>query len=325
MATATTITLRADEGALQTIETVVNECALLTTDTAENFVRTLKLASGVKMLNRLVSDSILDDIMELQGLTLGFLTDQDKSGGYDRKIVKRCVIEAMINGATVLNNEFNIISQRVYYAKNFFVRKLREFPGLTDLRLTPGVPKTLDGGALVPYVATWNLNGVADEIRRLVTKMPDGLELDQRIPVKVNAGMGADAILGKAERKMRAAIYSRLTGSMSSVVDGEIGDDGVMLQGPSNANAIQQRLEPATNGTNGHAEAHAADPAAGAPRRGTGPISAFIDELRDCKDAGECRALFGLRYGEGCDREVPPEELQAAEKARNKRIAELGK
>ncbi len=47
---------------------------------------------------------------------------------------------------------------------------------------------------------------------------------DMRIPVKVNGGMGADAILGKAERKMLFRIYQRVNGSSFGAVDGEVGD-----------------------------------------------------------------------------------------------------
>lgn len=319
IATESSITVRAKEGELQTIEAVVTECALLSADNADNFVRTLKLASGVKMLNRLVSDAILDDIMELQGLTLGFLTDKDREGGYKRDVVKKCVIEAMINGATVLNNEFNIISQRVYYAKNFFVRKLREFPGLTDLKLQPGVPVNMNGGALVPYVATWKLNGKPDEIRRLLTKLEDGVELDQRIPVKVNVGMGADAILGKAERKIRAAIYNRLTGSVHGIADGEIDDGVAILQGPSNAAAIENKLN---DGAEGSAETIENN----APAERSEAFIKFLSQLQDCATQKECRELWKLRFGiDAEDENWTDQDRTDAESARNRRIAELGR
>jgi hypothetical protein len=42
------------------------------------------------------------------------------------------------------------------------------------------------------------------------------------IPIRVNKGQSADAILGKAKRKMLAAIYSRITGT--EITDGEVED-----------------------------------------------------------------------------------------------------
>ncbi len=179
--------------------------------------------------------------MALQGTGLGFLTDKDvaKNGekpGYPITDVKLVAIEAALMGAHWVGNEFNIISCRPYLTKNFFTRKLREFDGFTDLKLFPGVPVLAgEKGALVPYVATWKLNGVEDRIERLVTKLADNREIDERICVKVNSGMGADAILGKAERKIKAAIYGRLTGS--EVADGDV--DDVLPKKPAVANLDQ--------------------------------------------------------------------------------------
>ena len=61
----------------------------------------------------------------------------------------------------------------------------------------------------MPCKASWKLNGT-----------PDVMEAE--IPVRINAGMGSDAILGKAERKMRARIYNRITGT--EFPEGEVGD-----------------------------------------------------------------------------------------------------
>jgi hypothetical protein len=44
------------------------------------------------------------------------------------------------------------------------------------------------------------MNGVADRIER-------------EIPIRVNAMMGADAIMGKAERKILAAAHAQITGT----------------------------------------------------------------------------------------------------------------
>jgi hypothetical protein len=61
---------------------------------------------------------------------------------------------------------------------------------------------------LVPMRAEWRLNGVPHLLRCEATS-----EGDFRIPVIENEGMGIDAVLGKARRKLFAKIFSRLTGS----------------------------------------------------------------------------------------------------------------
>lgn len=58
----------------------------------------------------------------------------------------------------------------------------------------------------MPMKATWLLHG-----------KPDSLEVC--IPVRVNSGMGADAILGKATRKILGRIHARITGSNQMIDD----------------------------------------------------------------------------------------------------------
>lgn len=220
---------------LSLIESIVDECALSAFDGAQNFQRSVQLARGMKLLKQALTPEIMKDIVELQGSSLGFRTDRDagNNGPYAPEVVKECLIEAVLKGARPVGNEFNIISSRAYMTKEFFTRAVREFPGLTDLKLMPGVPVTNPdkSGALVPYVVTWRLNGTPQSIERMLTKLPDGSPLDERIPIRVNSGMGADAIIGKATRKILAAVHARLTGS--DLTDGEADDAAPTATAPA--------------------------------------------------------------------------------------------
>lgn len=183
----------------------------------------VKLAEGMKALRAALPNSFVETtILPLQGSQLGFLTDRDGKGGYETSVVKDVVVEAMMRGFNVVGNEFNIISGKFYGAKAGFERLVSTYPGLTDLDMQPGLPQVNKemSGAAVPFVATWRLDGKKMEIRCENTK--DGT--DNRIPVKINAGMGPDAILGKAYRKMYFRIYKRLTGSAFGLVDGDATD-----------------------------------------------------------------------------------------------------
>lgn len=251
---STALTIRAKPEELSRVETIVLEMAAAGgAGDSGHFGRAFRMAAAIRALHHAISDDMMKDIMHLQGTGLGFLTDKDtvKEGkpGYPVEDVKLVAIEAALMGAYWVGNEFNIISGRPYLTKNFFTRKLREFPGLTDLKLSPGVPVLIgDKGALVPYVATWKLNGEGMRIERLLTKLDDKRELDERICVKVNSGMGADAILGKAERKIKAAIYARLTGS--DLTDGEVDDVNGTKKPARNLDDLTSRLE----GNAGNAE-----------------------------------------------------------------------
>jgi len=208
------------------VEQAIKECGVAAIRDLPKFKQAISLAKGMRELRRAVDDNFVKHcLMPLMGTTLGFLADRPnpkEPEPYGPLVVRDCAIEAMIRGFNVVGNEFNIISGRFYGTKNGYARLVQEFPGLTDLVLQPGVPTLAgDRGALVPFTATWKLNGKPMSIECLQTK--EGHDL--RIPVKVNAGMGPDAILGKAERKMLFRIYQRVNGSSYGATDGEVGDE----------------------------------------------------------------------------------------------------
>jgi hypothetical protein len=181
--------------------------------------RTITLAESMALMRLHFRGDILERVKGLQNTALGFLTDRpDQTKAYPDDVVRDAVIEAMLRGAQPIGNEFNIISGRCYLTRQYFERQVRQFPGLTKLRVTFGVPQTAQnqGGALVPCTATWELNGQPE---RIDCTESDGL--DKRIAVRVNAGMGVDAILGKATRKLYARIFQRVTGSDWVDVDAE--------------------------------------------------------------------------------------------------------
>jgi hypothetical protein len=55
-----------------------------------------------------------------------------------------------------------------------------------------------------------------------------GTITDLRIPVRANAGMGRDALIGKAERKMLHRIYQRLHGAFG-LDDTDVGEAGALV------------------------------------------------------------------------------------------------
>jgi hypothetical protein len=199
-------------GAVAEIETALAQCSAQQLAGLSPISRTLRLAEGMETLRKNLQGDLLANIKALANTKLGFLTDRppgsDKT--YADWQIRDCCIEAMIRGASVIGNEFNIIAGTCYLTKEFFERALREWPGLSHLRLLEGVPTTATAGCLVPYHASWEVYGVPDELH--CDHNSDG---DFRIPVRVNAGMGVDAILGKAKRKMLARIFSRLRNAVA--------------------------------------------------------------------------------------------------------------
>lgn len=216
---ATELIKPVSENVIIEIEQACQDCSLVKLQTLSPIRRTLALARGMQTIRNHLVGPLMHDIMALANTPLGFLTDRkpgqtDKNGKelkpYSEAVIRDCVIEGMLRGASIIGNEMNVLVSRCYLTKSYFERSVREWPGLTDLAVTHGVPTRTSSAnhVLVPMRATWKLNGVPQELR--CDHSSDG---DSRIPVVENAGMGADAVLGKAQRKFFARLFARLTGS----------------------------------------------------------------------------------------------------------------
>lgn len=167
--------------------------------------RTLALASAVQEIAERLTPQVMAPVMALQGRSVGFKTDKDLSGGYPVEVVRDCLIEAAMQGVFPCGNEFNIIGGRAYVTKEGMGRKLKSVNGLS-YHITPGVPRQSAGGAVVTMTVAWTYAGKAES-------------KDLEICTRVNSGMGADAILGKATRKARAWLWQVITGQ--EVPEGE--------------------------------------------------------------------------------------------------------
>ncbi len=238
--------IRVDQAALTAIQEIVDECSLAVVHGGADFGRTFAMAAAYRQIGDMITEEMMADIMLLQGSPLGFMTDKDTTGGYPLETIKQVVIEATLRGFAPVGNEFNIIAGRFYGAKAGFIRKVREFPGIASLEAAPSAPEKAGDVAFVPFVAAWTLNGVAMRLERIKKKLPDQGVIDNRIIVKVNTGLGLDAILGKATRKMYRDIYDLLVGATightAQTPEGEV-DDAIDVPSTSVGN---RRVEQST-------------------------------------------------------------------------------
>lgn len=171
----------------------------------KGFEKAYLIAEATSKLKELLTPKYMKPIMLLQGSRLGFKTDRS----YPEETVKNCLIEAVLMGLQPHGNQFNIIAGNMYPTKEGLGYLLANFPKLR-YQIIPGLPRIKDTSAAVEMNVKWQIgdNEITEE------------KLD--IPIKVNKGMGTDAVLGKATRKARAWLYSTITGS--EVTDGEIED-----------------------------------------------------------------------------------------------------
>lgn len=209
-----------DDARIRDISTVLSGVTTGEFLKQDHIQRAITMANAIEALREMLNPEVMKPIMALMNSPLGFRTDRDpkqidqKTGKphvpYGELVVKDCVIETLIAGFYLVGNEMNIISGRAYFTREAFSRRVREFAGLTDFTMVPGVPVMREKGAIVKMVAKFRLNGEAKVLER-------------DIAVKVNSFMGADAVIGKAERKMLRQVYVFLTGS-EHTTDGDTDD-----------------------------------------------------------------------------------------------------
>ncbi len=175
-------------------------------DLKAGFSRALLTAVCVERLKGALSEQVMQPIMALQDSALGFRTDREKQGGYPVPVVRDALINAVMCGLLPCGNQWNIIGGRMYVTKEGFTYLLDQ----AGVRYTidQAVPVMKNGGAVVHTELSWSDPVSGSEGKKTL-----------EIPVRVNAGMGADAILGKADRKAKCWLYNNLT--HSTLADGE--------------------------------------------------------------------------------------------------------
>ncbi len=174
----------------------------------KGFEKAFAVAGAIKDLKSTLSKEIMSPIMDLQGSSLGFKTDKDREGGYKENVVKDCLIEAVLRGVQPFGNHFNIIAGNCYLTKEGFGYLLDNAPGL-KWRISPQLPRIHGEKAAVVMDISWSINEA-------------GSKHSLEVAVRVNKGMGTDAVIGKATRKARAWLFNNL--SDMEVSDGDTVD-----------------------------------------------------------------------------------------------------
>jgi len=164
----------------------------------KGFQRAYIIADAIAVLKETLTKEYMKPIMNLQGNKLGFKTDKDNAGGYPEEIVKNCLIEAVLFGLQPCGNQFNIIAGNMYATKEGCGYLLSKIQGL-KYDVIPELPRMNEKSAAVVMNIEWTINGVTNN------KKMD-------VPVKVNAYMGTDAVIGKATRKARKWLFDTITG-----------------------------------------------------------------------------------------------------------------
>ncbi len=135
--------IRVPEAAMTQIQTL-EQLSLeykrqLENDTTTRLVKSVITAATIQQMGQLLTDAIMGSLfMPLMNSELGFKTDRPiyKDGkeakpAYNIAQVRRVLIWGFLRGAYPLNNEINIISGTGMLVKNYWIRAIAEFPGVS--------------------------------------------------------------------------------------------------------------------------------------------------------------------------------------------------
>lgn len=258
-----------DPDMLRAIDQVA-ENVLAVAGVAGSFSRAVATAKAVGALQQALDvPGVMDCVMALQGSPLGFRTDKDTANprGYPQHVVRDAFVEATFRGLLSVGNQWNIIGARQYTTREGFEYLFRargKDHGVTDLLVVSELPTAgRDGNANVVVNLNWKQGG---EPRTQVLNLP----------IRVNAGMGADAVLGKASRKALAWLWRTVTGSDVAEGDADSAQEPVSARASTieNGALIGGTPMPAPTG------ALATEPDANDPWRGATPQAVHAEVAR---------------------------------------------
>lgn len=210
--------MNTEEKQEMTIGQRLDSCALAAAEAfgmSGNFERTIAIGQAMNSLRDALTNGVMTAICKLQNTKIGFRTDNPN--GYEPNIVRDCVIEASIHGLQCVGNHFNIIAGNFYVTKEGLTYLLRHLPGLSDLKIKHRPAEIRENST----------SGRSREGREYTKIEREGLVVSElsytwhgkkctetlEHVIRVNNGMSQDAILGKAERKVKAWLYNLLKDS----------------------------------------------------------------------------------------------------------------
>lgn len=191
-----------------------NVLTVLGSNTLGGFEKAYTVANATIKLKENLTPEYMKPIMALMGTKLGFKTDRDEKPEkerYSEEVVKNCLIEAVLTGVQPMGNQFNIISGSCYITKEGFGYMLKNVPGL-HYEIVPDLPRINPEktAAACKVKIYWSFPG------------SEKLSREVEFPIKMNAHMGSDAVLGKATRKARAWLFNTVMNT--EISDGDITD-----------------------------------------------------------------------------------------------------
>lgn len=114
--------------------------ALQLTD-ADPVMAPVLMACAIAAMREALTPEAMGVVSKLAGSSLGFKTDQP----YGADVLRDVVIAAVLNGVSIVGNEFNVVAGEFYVAKNGWKRKLKK-AGFSRIDVQIGRPEDVREG-----------------------------------------------------------------------------------------------------------------------------------------------------------------------------------
>jgi len=194
-----------------------------------------------QMRTALLQPQVMDLLLSLKNTPLGFQTDETgpnpgkgkKVVLYTKEEIADCIIAGRLQGFYPINNQMNIISHKAYGTKEGFTEVVSNDPRCDNLE-----------NFWIQDLEFVKISGKAKQIAYISGKINYKLKGEDlacnsmTVPVKWDDYSSTDQAFGKAERKMLAWLYKRVTGQSVSLDDGDYD-----AASPSNDDAIPVEAE----------------------------------------------------------------------------------
>ncbi len=249
---------------LEELESRLDKCRGLLASEPSAMKRTILIAQAVRTARQYIKHCA-KDLVDLQGTTLGFQVDKQ----YSSDELVNPLTEAAIIGLPFVGNCLNVISGRLYIPLGGWEHRFRSDERFSWPRIQLGeVESTEDGRwidlpeekwyqsgnktvkqrrvpgmARVEVVASCQFAGVELRIELLDNRRSGGI--DERVAIKVNQGMGDDAVLGKARCRAYKQLWRLAMGTTPRMPGDDGADDPDVIDATSTASLAADENKPA--------------------------------------------------------------------------------
>lgn len=206
-------------------ERMVNICReadklQITQDLAINVANSFTAANVMLALRETMTDQVVERYFRpLAGQKFGFRTDRNN---YPTEVLRSCIIDAILLGLAPTGNQFNIISGNCYPTKEGYTNLLKKIGVDYKIEILPNTSQD-NSYAIMPCRVTYTY-GTAKNAK---------WDKDIVIPKKGNENY--DLLAGKANKRIKQALYEYLTGT-----DWGYSDDEIVVEAANNRPAPQQ-------------------------------------------------------------------------------------